>query len=132
MKFIIDFERGIYHMVKFESTKELLAPLLTNILNFKDGLLSFSQSKDEISLIIRDDMIQPGWNSSGQPYKLIQLNTLSPGLEESGILFAFSKKMTERKIPFLCLSTFNLNYILYPEHFHQQVVEMTENDPDIQ
>ena len=131
MKFIIDFEGGIYHMVKFQSAKDALIPLLNNILNFKDGLLSFSQSNDEISLIIRSDMIQPNWNVSS-PYKLIQLNTFSPGLEESGVLFAFSKKMTYRDIPFLCLSTYNLNYILYPETCHGKFVEMVENDPDIE
>lgn len=131
MKFIIDFEGGLYHMVKFNSAKDALIPLLNTILNFKDGLLSFSQSKDEISFIIRSDMIQPDWNTS-RPYKLIQLNTFSPGLEESGILFAFSKKMTDRNIPFLCLSTFNLNYILYPEDCHAKVLEMVENDPDIE
>jgi len=131
MKFIIDFENGIYHMVRFESTKEVLIPLLKNILDFGDGLLSFSQSKEEISLIIRADKVQSDW-IVGQPYKLIQLNTLSPGLEESGVLFAFSQKMTDRKIPFLCLSTYNLNYILYPEDCHEKIVEMAENDPDIE
>ncbi len=131
MIFIIDFEEGIYRMVKFDSTKEALIPLLTNVLNFKNGLLSFSQSENEVSMIMKEELVRPEWNG-GPPYKLIQLNTPSPGLEESGILFEFSKKMMERKIPFLCLSTFNLNYILYPEPFHQKVVEMAENDPFIQ
>ena len=131
MIFIIDFEEGLYRMVKFNSTKDALMPLLANILNFKDGLLSFSQSKDEISVIMKAELVQPDW-LGGPTYKLIQLNTPSPGLEESGILFEFSKKMTVRKIPFLCLSTFNLNYILYPESFHEKVVEMAENDPFIQ
>ena len=58
MKFLVNIEKYSYRLIKLNTLKSVLSEILKSLLDFESGILSLTMSRDEISLIIRDDVYQ--------------------------------------------------------------------------
>lgn len=135
-----------YRLLRFESLDGVILPLLRSILGDSGGeekeeasLLSLTISSDEISLIIDEERYVKHYaelRGSGAivgttgMYIVLRVETLIPGLSETGILSRVTKVFAEYDIPVFCLSTFLVNYIFIPSEdgakLERLVLETTE------
>lgn len=134
MEFHINLCKHQYRLTKVTDLNDVFMTIINEIINHKDGLLSFTMSPDEISLIITDELYQKKFsNEINQSclYYAATIDTVNPGLNDYGILAELSKIFADRKIPILCFSTYNLNYILYPDEYHSNLLELINNTKQI-
>lgn len=134
MEFHINLCKHQYRLTKVINLNEVFMSLVNEIINHKEGLLSFTMSPDEISLIITDELYQKKFRDKleqGCLYYAATIDTVNPGLNDYGILAELSKIFADKKIPILCFSTYNLNYILYPDEYHSNLLELIDKTKQI-
>ena len=139
MKFLVNIEKYSYRLIKLNTLKSVLSEILKSLLDFESGILSLTMSRDEISLIIRDDVYQDKFKEIKEmslagfsdEYLAITVDTETPGLNETGILANIAKKFSDAKISILTFSTYNYNFILYPKHELKKMETLIQNDDDI-
>ena len=136
MKFSISIEQYAYRLVKLNSLNSALGETLNNLLNFKGGILSLTMTPEEISLIIRNDIFEEEFghievSGSVSDYRAITVNTVNPGLNETGVLASITKKLADAEVSILTFSTYNYNFILYPQDDHEKMLGLIEKDEDL-
>lgn len=131
MKFDINLCKYKYRLLKIPKLNDVFMPLMNEIINYKDGLLSFTMTTDEVSLIITEDIYQDVFSKlpvyTTDTYYAATVDTVNPGLNEHGILSELTKIFAENQIPILCFSTYNYNYVLYLEKWHENVLKLSDN-----
>lgn len=63
-------------------------------------------------------------------YLAFRCDTENPGLEEIGVLAGITKLFKQYQISLLIISTFNYNYILFPDDFYQTFLKLLHENTD--
>jgi hypothetical protein len=81
--------------------------------NLGDGFWAVTHSEGELSLVLPEDSVHPGWRSE-PGWRCIEV--AGPlDLEMTGVLAALSAPLAEAGIPVFVLSTYNTDYVLVRE-----------------
>lgn len=84
------------------------------------------QDGDDLERILQDAETY----LSSERYHCLQITTENPGLNESGMLAEVTDFLANANIPILCLSTFNCNYIYYPNSCAEFLETALLEDPE--
>lgn len=131
MRFNVEFDTFQYRIFKIVDLKDCLLNILHIVLTKQSGFMSINVNSDEHSIIMRTDLcnnIVP-LSVNSTIYRLIKVDICSPGggISEYGLLSELTKKFAYKQIPILVISSFNNNYVLYPDELHQDVLKLCES-----
>lgn len=129
---------GVFYIIYSEEIDPILRPTLNLLLS--KNLFSITKEtsggvsiiyrfsdKDNIGETTKGDML---FYKSADVYNCVQVTTANPALSESGMLSEVTGFFAKLKIPILCLSTWNCNYIYYLQEHQPKLKEACLNDID--
>lgn len=132
-----------YYLTKFEPnfilitcrreelvTRPLLALMLSkelfSVTRENDGTMSILLTTEEYTKHFEG--IEEVFGT--EEYHCVQITTENPALQEAGMLSEITTFLAEHKVPILCLSTYNGNYIYYPADCSKRVTSAVVEKPD--
>jgi hypothetical protein len=137
-KYFLTPVEGLFRIIYAEDLDPMLRHTLNLILS--DNLFSITKepsggasiiyrfsNNEQLQDTVKGDLL---FYTSPETYSCIQVNTANPALGESGMLSEVSTFFAHHKIPILCLSTWNCNYIYYPEQYQSALQEACLKDSD--
>ena len=129
MRFNVEFDAYRYSIFKISDLKDCLVNILHIVLTKQPGFMSINVNSDEQSVILKSDLcdgITP-LSINSTIYRLMKVDQDSPGIDEYGVLSELTKKLAHHQIPVLIISSFNNNYVLYPDELHPTILKMCES-----
>lgn len=134
MRFHIEIDNYKYKIFKVEDLKSCLLEILQIVLSKQSGFMSINVNTDETSIVMRDDLCKDIVTLSIYPivYRMMKVeascSSNESGINEVGILAELTKRLMRYKIPILVVSSFNNNYVLYPEEYQSTMDELCKSE----